>query len=111
MPGCWCNSCMPQMHGVSASLVSTQSWPFTAMLLSPRVDADALQVAAKTGASAVHPGYGFLSENTAFATQCQEAGVAFVGPPAAAIAAMGKHRNGSCACTVIGFRGLYASLF
>ncbi|CAL5220654.1 g2699 [Coccomyxa viridis] len=49
-----------------------------------------LEVAAKTGASAVHPGYGFLSENTAFATQCQEAGVAFVGPPAAAIAAMGS---------------------
>ena len=48
-----------------------------------------LQVARETGASAVHPGYGFLSENTTFANQCQEAGIAFVGPPAAAIAAMG----------------------
>ncbi|CAK0783426.1 hypothetical protein CVIRNUC_006625 [Coccomyxa viridis] len=49
-----------------------------------------LYVAQETGASAVHPGYGFLSENTAFANQCQEAGIAFVGPPAAAIAAMGS---------------------
>jgi len=46
-------------------------------------------VASKTGASAVHPGYGFLSENTTFAMRCQKAGVVFVGPPAAAIAAMG----------------------
>lgn len=46
-------------------------------------------MATKTGASAIHPGYGFLSENTRFATRCQDAGIAFVGPPAAAIAAMG----------------------
>jgi acetyl/propionyl-CoA carboxylase alpha subunit len=50
---------------------------------------DCVQVAVKSGASAVHPGYGFLSENTTFATRCEEAGIAFVGPPAAAIAAMG----------------------
>lgn len=47
------------------------------------------QVASRTGASAIHPGYGFLSENTTFAMKCQKAGIAFVGPPAAAIAAMG----------------------
>ncbi|HLV29907.1 MAG TPA: acetyl/propionyl/methylcrotonyl-CoA carboxylase subunit alpha [Burkholderiaceae bacterium] len=53
--------------------------------------ADAIIAAAKqTGAQAIHPGYGFLSENEAFAKACADAGIAFVGPPAAAIAAMGS---------------------
>ncbi|MEO7656684.1 MAG: acetyl/propionyl/methylcrotonyl-CoA carboxylase subunit alpha [Sphingomicrobium sp.] len=42
-----------------------------------------------TGAEAVHPGYGFLSERESFATALAEAGIAFIGPPPAAIAAMG----------------------
>ncbi|WP_432826499.1 acetyl/propionyl/methylcrotonyl-CoA carboxylase subunit alpha [Dactylosporangium sp. CA-092794] len=45
--------------------------------------------AVATGAEAIHPGYGFLSENTAFAAACDAAGIVFIGPPAAAIAAMG----------------------
>ncbi len=49
-----------------------------------------LAAAQATGAQAVHPGYGFLSENEAFARACADAGVAFIGPPAAAIAAMGS---------------------
>ncbi len=48
-----------------------------------------LAVAKATGAQCIHPGYGFLSENADFADQCQQQGITFVGPPAAAIRAMG----------------------
>jgi 3-methylcrotonyl-CoA carboxylase alpha subunit len=48
-----------------------------------------IEVAKRTGAECVHPGYGFLSENADFADACTRAGLDFVGPPAAAIRAMG----------------------
>ncbi|MBB5321383.1 acetyl/propionyl/methylcrotonyl-CoA carboxylase subunit alpha [Marinobacter oulmenensis] len=49
-----------------------------------------IEVARQSGAQAVHPGYGFLSENTDFAEACEANGIAFIGPPSSAIAAMGS---------------------
>ena len=54
------------------------------------LNGDAILAAAHaTGADAIHPGYGFLSENTGFAAACAEAGVIFIGPPAQAVEVMG----------------------
>ena len=52
--------------------------------------ANIISAAKKTGADAIHPGYGFLSENSAFAAQCEDAGLIFIGPSPSAIQLMGS---------------------
>lgn len=56
-----------------------------------------LAAAAKTGADAIHPGYGFLSENSEFSQAAEKAGIVFIGPTAAAIELMGSKRQSKIA--------------
>lgn len=51
-----------------------------------------IDVAKRSGAKAIHPGYGFLSENAGFAELCEKSGIEFIGPPASAIRDMGSKR-------------------
>ncbi|MGZ5321419.1 MAG: acetyl-CoA carboxylase biotin carboxylase subunit [Solirubrobacterales bacterium] len=68
-----------------------------AFLIGPPVPAESylnvekiLQVATDAGAEAIHPGYGFLAENAAFAAACEKAGITWIGPPPKAIETMGS---------------------
>lgn len=64
--------------------------------------ANIIQACNKTGADAVHPGYGFLSENTDFAAACIEHGITFIGPSAASIQLMGSKRLSKIAMLAAG---------
>ncbi|CBJ25749.1 propionyl-CoA carboxylase, alpha subunit [Ectocarpus siliculosus] len=84
--------------------------------LKSYLDADKiLDAALRTGAQAIHPGYGFLSENASFAEACEQAGIAFVGPPSGAIESMGdKIESKKIAAeagvhTIPGFKGIIES--
>ncbi|MDB6142385.1 MAG: 3-methylcrotonyl-CoA carboxylase [Pseudomonas sp.] len=61
-----------------------------------------IDAARRTGADAVHPGYGFLSENADFAVACEEAGLVFIGPSAEAIGLMGSKRLSKLAMIEVG---------
>jgi len=61
-----------------------------------------LEAARRTGADAIHPGYGFLSENQAFASACESAGIIFIGPPNKAIEVMGDKASAKRAMIAAG---------
>jgi 3-methylcrotonyl-CoA carboxylase alpha subunit len=89
-------------HGIRTTTLYTDpdahsqhalSSPFSFNLgeTSAYLDGDRIiEIAKREGCSAIHPGYGFLSENSAFARKCIEAGIAFIGPPWKAIEDMGN---------------------
>jgi len=69
-----------------------QAWSLgTGSLQETYLNSDKLiRIAQNTNADAIHPGYGFLSENSKFAASCESAGIIFIGPPASAIQTMGN---------------------
>ena len=61
-----------------------------------------IEVARRSGADAIHPGYGFLSENAQFARACADAGIKFIGPPASAMELMSSRPAPAQPCKPLG---------
>src|SRR5947208_17089172 len=72
--------------------LADEAWPIgPAPARDSYLNIEAILAAARSsGAEAVHPGYGFLSENAEFAEACEAAGIVFIGPPASAMRTMGS---------------------
>ena len=65
------------------------------------LDQDAIiKIAQQSGAQAIHPGYGFLSENSEFIKKCEDTGIIFVGPPSHVVQGMLIKRTGFLNCSV-----------
>jgi pyruvate carboxylase len=79
------SACLHVSSTTEAREIVAKSSPLDAYLDSAQM----IQVAKTFGCDCIHPGYGFLSENAAFADACQSAGIKFVGPPASAIGLFG----------------------
>ncbi|NOY22752.1 MAG: acetyl-CoA carboxylase biotin carboxylase subunit [Acidobacteria bacterium] len=73
------------------TLMADEAWPLggTTSAESYLMGEKIIEIARKSGAEAIHPGYGFLSENAGFAELCQKNSIVFIGPPAEAIRQMG----------------------
>jgi acetyl-CoA/propionyl-CoA carboxylase biotin carboxyl carrier protein len=76
----------PIDQGAEHTLAADQTYEIDSYLDIPAL----IEAAQRTGADAIHPGYGFLSERAEFAAACRDAGIAFIGPPAEVISALGR---------------------